>query len=157
MNYTETSANCFHYSFFTSLSITPDYIPFLSLFPSSFLSFFHSLPPSFLYFLHLRTRLVASCRKTWTWYCEQKLALALSTCILTMLTNRHTINNWFFFHKIWTVLRYCLSIMNFIIVVCIDHNDKHSSALWEEKMRIIQICRTARKVCKVTELSQLAV
>ena len=110
-------------------------LPFFLHFLLSFiLSFFPSFSPSFFYILHLHTRLVASCRKTWTWYWEHKLALALSTCILTMFTNRHTINNWLFvFHKIWTVLRYCLSNMNFIIFVCMEHNNKHSSALSEEE------------------------
>ena len=39
--------------------------------------------------------------------------------------------------------------MNFIIVVCIDHNNKHSSALREEEMRIIQICSMQGRYAKL--------
>lgn len=60
MNYTETSANCFHYSFFTSLSITPDYIPFLPLFPSSFLSFLPSHLLSYTFYISIHDLLLAA-------------------------------------------------------------------------------------------------
>jgi hypothetical protein len=129
------------------LSIVFLHIPWILhqiTFPS-FLSFILSFLPSFIFYISIHDwSLLAEKLERDIWNKHLHWPLALSTCTLTMLTNRHTINNWLFvFCKIWTVLRHCLNIMNIIIVVCMEHNNKHSSALWHKVTRTIQICKIA--------------